>query len=105
MQPAHLMRKSGACIAVESVGNQQHKCPLTQQPARPQPVEFGEAMTDAGAARPVDDRLGDAFECEIDIAMTQIAGDVGEPRAEYERVDAIAVVGHRVHEMQKYPAV
>ena len=33
--------------------------------------------------------------------MAQLAGDVGQPRAEQEHVHAVAVVGHRVQEMQQ----
>src|SRR5215469_1010589 len=76
MQPVHLMREASASIAVEPVGDQEHDRSLTQQTPRPQPVELGERMTDPGPARPVGDRLGDALERQIDIAVAQVAGDV-----------------------------
>ena len=44
-------------------------------------------------------------ERDVDVLVAQIARDVGEPRAEEEGVDAVAVVGHRVHEMQEDAAV
>src|SRR5207245_2906430 len=62
-------------------------------------------VADAGAARPVDHRLGDAVEREVDIAEAQIAGDVGQPRAKHESEDAVAVIGDRMHEMEEDAAV
>ena len=105
MQPVHLMRQPGAGVAVEPVGDHQHDRALAEHAARPQPVELGDAGADAGAAGPVGDHLGDPVERQIDVAVAEIAGDVGQPRAEHERVDPVAVIRDRVHEMQEQAAV
>src|ERR1700693_284441 len=99
------MREAGAGIAVESVGDQEHHRSLTEHPARPKPVELVQALADAGAAGPVRDYLGDPIERDVDIAEAQITGDVGQPGAEHEGEDPVAVVGDRMHEMQEDAAV
>ena len=53
-------------------------------------------MADAGAAGPVDDRFGDPLERQIDIAIAQIAGDVGQARPEDEGVDALIQINAEV---------
>ena len=41
----------------------------------------------------------------VHVAVPQVARDVGEARAEDEHVHAMAVVGHRVQEVQQHPRV
>ena len=43
----------------------------------------------------------DHLERHLGVAVAQLAGDVGQPGAEQEDVHAVAVVGHRVQEMQQ----
>src|SRR5213078_2520024 len=95
----------GARVAIETIGDEQHDGALPEHAARPQLVEIVYRMADAGASRPVLDRLGDAVQCDIDIAKPQVARDVGEPGAKDKGVDAVAVVGDRVHKVEKDAAV
>src|SRR5437868_14833794 len=99
------MREAGPGISVEPVGDQEDDRALAQDASRPEPVELGDAVADPGATRPVSDDFGDPVEREVDVAISQIAGDVRETRAEHKGVDPVAVVGDRMHEMQKEAAV
>ena len=62
-------------------------------------------MADPGAARPVLDDVADLRERHVDVALAQLPGDVGDPGAEHEAVHAVAIVGHRVHEVQQHARV
>ena len=64
-------------------------------------LKLVQRLADAGAAGPVGHGVGDHLERHLRIAGAQLAGDVGQPRAEQEDVDAVAVVGHRVQEVQQ----
>ena len=75
--------------------------PLTEDPAAPFAVEFGQGWPDPGAARPVLDMLRDPVQGNVHIPRLQIAGDVGEPRAEQKGMDPVAVAGDGVEEMQE----
>ena len=44
-------------------------------------------------------------ERRVHVAVAQLPGDVGEPRAEGERADAVAVPCHRVEEMQEHARI
>ena len=62
MQPVHLVRETGAGVAVEPVGDQQHDRALAEHAARPQPVELGEAWPMRVPPDQSVDRLGDPVE-------------------------------------------
>ena len=47
----------------------------------------------------------DARERDVDVAVLEVAGDVGEAGAEHQRVHAMAVVGDRVQEVQQHARV
>jgi len=62
-------------------------------------LKLGEQLPDGVPPDPVEGRIGDALECEVEIAMTQI-GVILSAGFRRRGVDAV-VVGHRMHELQK----
>src|SRR6516164_13709 len=105
MQPIHLAADAGAPFAIQSISDEERDGTLAQDAAGPVAIEVGEALADARAARPILNRACDAIERDVDILLPQVSRDVGEPCAEEEGIDAIAVVGDGVHEMKEEPAV
>jgi len=105
VQALYLLGYTDSGVAIQAVGDQKHDGALAEDAPRPALVEVGETLADARAARPVLDRLCHLVEGDVDILVAQIARHVGEPRAEEESIDAVAVVRDGVHEMQENPAV
>ncbi len=105
VQPLHFLRQAFARLAVEAVRHEQQAGVLAEQAPAPAPVEFAQAPADARAARPVLDRVRDARHRHVHVAVAQLAGDVGQARAEHENRDAVAVVGDGVQEMQEHARV
>src|SRR6266851_683120 len=100
-QALHFERQAIADIAVESVGDQQHDRTLPEQAARPAAVELCQTGADAGAAGPIRHGGADAGNRDVDVALPQVPGDIGEPRAEQKRVHAVAIVGDGVKKEQQ----
>src|SRR6185437_15736831 len=92
MQPLYFLGYTGSGVPVQTVGDQDHDRPLSQDTARPVVVEIGDALSDARAARPILDGLRDLVESDVDILVAKIARDVREPRAEEEGEYAVAIV-------------
>ena len=105
VQPLHLRGETLAGIAVEPVADDQHHRTLAQYPARPHTVERLQARTDPRPSGPVLDGLADPGQRQVDVAVAQVAGDVGQARAEQERVHPVAVAGDRVHEQEQHARV
>src|SRR5262249_19017499 len=101
----HLLAEPRARVAIKPIRDEEDHRALRQHSARPAAIELAEALADACAAGPVLDGAGDLVEGHVDIAVAQEARDVREPGPEKERIDAVAVVGDRVHEMQEEAAV
>src|SRR6185312_9369851 len=97
-QPFHFLRQTVPDVAVQAVTDKQNDGALSEEPARPAPIEFAEARPDARAAGPVGDRAADARNRDIDVALLQMARNVGQARSEQKRVHAIPVIGDRVQE-------
>ena len=91
-------------VAFEAVGEQQGGGALAEDAARPKFVEPVQAMADAGAAGPVFDDAGNAGEREIDVAVGELAADVGQAGAEHEAVNP-AAGRDGVHEMQEHARI
>ena len=85
--------RPAAGVAIEAVADQEHDGTLAEHAARPGAVELPQAGADPGAARPVLDQLADLRQRQVDVAVAQVARDVGEPGAEQEAVHPVAVVG------------
>src|ERR1700681_2245830 len=81
-QALHFDRQAIADIAVEPVGDQQHDGALREQAARPAAVELCQTGADAGATSPIRHGGADAGCRDVNIALPQVPGDVGESRAE-----------------------
>src|SRR6266446_509206 len=81
-QTLHFERQAIADIAVEPVGDQQHDRTLPEQAARPSAVELCQTGADARATGPIRHRSADAGCRDVDIALLQVAGDIGESGAE-----------------------
>src|SRR5436190_694917 len=77
-----LLAQAFARLAIQAVRDQQHRGILRERAARPLEVELAQAGADARAARPVLDRLGDLRHRHVDVAVPELARDVGQPRAE-----------------------
>jgi hypothetical protein len=92
-------------VAIEAVRDEQDHGVLTEDAPRPAQVEFREARRDPRAAGPVGNGFGHGAQRGVDIPMPQLAGDRREAGAEQEDVHTIAVVGHRMQEMQEHPRV
>ncbi len=105
VQPLHLLGEPLAGVAVEPVGDENDKRALAEHAARPAAVELAERGADARSPRPVLDRFRHAGERHIHVALAQLARDVGEPRAEEEGIDAVAVVGERMEEVQQHARI
>ena len=86
VQPVDLEGQRIVGVALEPVGDEQHDRALRQHAARPQLVEGVQRRGDAGAARPVRHARRAGGERLVGIALAQRAGDIGQPRAEQERV-------------------
>src|ERR1700694_4282650 len=104
-QALHFTRKAVADIAVETIGDQQHDRTLPEQAARPAAVELRQTGTDAGTTGPVRHSGADAGDSDIDIALPQVPGDIGEARAEQSGVHALAIVGDGVEKKQQHARV
>ena len=73
-------------------------------PARPTVVERAQALAEAGAARPVDDRVARPRRSAASGSRDdELAGDPGEPGAERERLDPAAADDRGVEEAQRGP--
>ena len=101
VQPLHLGLEPGDIVALQPVGDQQHDRALPQRAPRPQPVERVQRLADARAAGPVLDRSRAIGKRVVGIAMAHLARQIGQPRAEHEGMDAAALFGERVQEMQE----
>ena len=104
-QPFHLGSEALARIAVEPVGDEQHHRALAAHPARPLPVEPSEALTDPGPPAPVFHLFARALHRRVHVAVSELAGDIGEPRAEHEGGHPAAVAGEGVREVEQHSRV
>ena len=77
-----------------------------QRPPRPVQVELAERLADPRPAGPVVDRVGDAGERAVAVAVAQQARDAREPRPEHERLRPDRRCGReRLDEPQQQPRV
>ena len=92
--------------AVPAVGHDDDDATRPQGPPRPLLVERPEALADARAAGPVVDRVGDAGQGAVAVAVLEQPGDAGQARPEHERLGAdLAGRRERLDEAQEQPRV
>ena len=103
-QARHLFAELRGVAAVPAVG-QDHHHRAAADAAAVDAVELGERLADAGAARPVGDRLGGAAERAVGVAAGELAGHARQPRAEHERLDAGARRHACLQVHQQHPRV
>ena len=89
MESIHFLRESVADVAVEAIADEQHDRALSEQPTGPAAVDLREARADARAAGPVRDGRADTRNGDVDVALAQVARDVGQSRPEQEHVHAM----------------
>src|SRR6185295_630457 len=88
--------------AVEAVGDEEdHGAPAEDSP-RPGAIEFGEAAAEAGATRPVEDLAAAAGQGLVGIAAFEDPRRMRQPGGEEEDLEAPAVVGERVEEVEQH---
>ena len=73
-------------VPLKPVGDEQHRCALPKDTARPIRVEPVQCRADAGAPVPIPRFLPDRLQRRVDVALVQRPRDVGEPGAEGEGV-------------------
>ncbi len=81
-----LGRDERRIAAVPAVRHDDDDAARPQRPARPPQVELAERLADSRPARPVADRLGDAGEGAVPVAVAEQPRDAGELRPEHERL-------------------
>src|SRR5580693_6026429 len=105
VQPVDLEGERVVGVALETVGDEKDDGALGQHAARPKLVEGVQRRGDPRAAGPVRHARRAGRQRIVGIALAQRAGDIGQPRAEQKRADALSRVGEVVQEMQKDAAV
>ena len=104
LQPRHLLRQQLGVAAVPAVGQHDDERAAADA-AAVHAVELGERLADAGAARPVLDRVGGALQRAVGVAARQLARHARQPRAEHERLDARARRDRGLQVLQQHPRV
>ena len=92
--------RSSTAVALQPVGDEEHDRPLPEHAARPFAVELAERRGDPRAARPVEHGLRASGQRLVGIAPPDLAGDVGEARAEEEGADP-ALLAEGVDEVEE----
>src|SRR5580692_3851879 len=105
VQPVDLEGERVVGVALEPVGDEQDDRSLGEHAARPQLVEGVQRRSDARAAGPIRHARRTGRQRIVGVALAQRARDVGQPRAEQERADALSCIGEVVQEMQKDAAI
>ncbi|SUD99746.1 Uncharacterised protein [Ralstonia pickettii] len=87
-------------LVVEPIRHEQDGGTAGQRAARPLAVELRQCCTDARAARPVGHKLRDGLHGDIRITLAQLPGDIRQPRAKQESLDALPRLHQRMAVVQ-----